>query len=93
LFLTKGLVLSHAKPEDGVNHLDVSMTVFREPVQFLDSYQAKIIITLAVEDQEKHLRILKEIMEVFEDEKRIDSIASIRRTEDILDYLNQYVSD
>jgi transcriptional antiterminator/mannitol/fructose-specific phosphotransferase system IIA component (Ntr-type) len=93
LFLTKGLVLSHAKPEDGVNHLDVAMTVFHEPVQFLDSYQAKIIITLAVEDQEKHLRILKEIMEIFEDEKRIDRIASIRRTEDILDYLNRYVSD
>lgn len=84
MFLNQGIILAHAKPEDGVNEVDVSMTIFKEPVYFSDFYKAKIIITLAVEDQEKHLRILNDIMTIFEDENQIENIISMNSQQKIL---------
>ena len=55
MFITDEVVIAHAKPEEGVNHLAVSMTIFKEPVAFSGSQNARIIFVLAAEDQEKHL--------------------------------------
>lgn len=89
MFITQGLVLAHGKPEDGVKRLDVSMTVFKNPVKFSEYHEARIIITLAAEDQEKHLRILKDIMKVFEIETKVDEVAGLRTEKDILEYLRK----
>lgn len=41
MFLTQGIILAHAKPEDGVKKMDVSMTIFKEPVYFSQYYRGK----------------------------------------------------
>lgn len=89
MFITQGLVLAHAKPEDGVNHLDVSMTVFQNPVKFSEFHEAGVIITLAIEDQEKHLKILKDIMTVFSEENQVESVLKLESEEAILNFLEK----
>lgn len=64
MFLTDDVILAHAKPEDGVNCLDLSMAVFQEPVRYSDSRKAHIVFVLAAEDQEKHLKILQDLLEL-----------------------------
>lgn len=54
--------LAQARPEDGVNCLDLSLTVFREPVVFSEYRWAKLVLVLAAEDQEKHLKILQDLL-------------------------------
>lgn len=87
MFITQGLVLAHSKPEDGVNHLDVCMTVFKNPVKFSQFHDAKMIITLAIEDQEKHLKILKDIMSIFSEESAVAEVAEFGTEEAILQYI------
>jgi len=84
MFLMQGIILAHAKPEDGVKEMDVSMTIFKNPVYFSEYYQAKIVITLAVEDQSKHLQILNDIMTIFEEGNNIESISSMNSEKEIL---------
>lgn len=62
MFITKDVVLAHSQPKDNVNDLGVSIGVFKEPVQFSNFHEAKIIIVMSAKDQEKHLRVLKDIM-------------------------------
>ncbi len=64
MFLTKDVILAHAKPEDGVNCLDLSMAVFRETVAYSGLRKAKLVLVLAAEDQEKHLKILQDILQL-----------------------------
>ena len=64
MFLTRDVILAHAKPEDGVNCLDLSLAVFREPVVYSELRQAKVVMVLAAEDQEKHLKILQDILQL-----------------------------
>ena len=93
MFVAPGLILIHAKPEDGANRLDVSMTIFKNPVVFSPFYQAKVAITLATEVREKHLRIIKEIMAVFSVESRIDAISKLEDDISIIDYLQEIILD
>lgn len=95
MFVAKGLLLAHAKPEDGANQLDVAMTVFKKPVRFSEFYEAKIIITLSMKDQEQHLGILKDIMTVFADEEK-DMASKIWALPDaaaVIKFLDQYIQD
>lgn len=85
--IAPGLLLAHAAPGDGVKRLDVSMTVFGEPVLFPDEREIRVIITLAAEDQEKHLKILRDIMNIFSEEKHVEKAAGLRKKEEILEYL------
>ncbi|MDE7320486.1 MAG: BglG family transcription antiterminator [Lachnospiraceae bacterium] len=64
MFLTEDVILAHAKPEDGVNCLDLSMAVFRETVAYSGLRKAKLVLVLAAEDQEKHLKILQDILQL-----------------------------
>lgn len=93
MFITKGIVLAHGKPEDGANRLDVSMTVFEKPVHFTEFYDAQIIIMLAVEDQEKHLKILRDIMNLFEEHNGLHEITQKCVNNEILAYIEQTLQE
>lgn len=67
MFLTGDVILAHAKPEDGVNCLDLSLALFREPVIYSGMRKAKLVLVLAAEDQEKHLKILQDILLLLSD--------------------------
>lgn len=93
MFITKGIVLAYGKPEDGANRLDVSMTVFEKPVHFTEFYDAQIIIMLAVEDQEKHLKILRDIMNLFEEHNGLHEITQKCANNEILAYIEQTLQE
>ena len=92
MFLTDSVLLAHAKPEDGVNVLDVAITVFKEPVLFSGERKAKVIIVLAAEDQEKHLTILQDILEIVSDEKILESIIESNTEMEVLGTIKQILN-
>ncbi len=84
MFLTESVILAHAKPEDGVNCLDVSLAVFREAVRFSETRLARLAIVLAAEDQEKHLRILQDILILVSDAASVEALASCAEPSELL---------
>lgn len=89
MFLTDSVILAHAKPEDGVNTLDISLTVFKEPVIFSKERKARIIIMLAAEDQEKHLKILQDILELVSNMSKLDLLIKCNSPKEVLAVVNQ----
>lgn len=88
MFITKDVVLAHAKPEGGVHKLGVAMSIYKSGVTFTNNHTAKIIIVLAAEDQEKHLRILKDIMEVFSAENSVQKLIACCDKKQVLAFVN-----
>lgn len=89
MFLTDEVILAHGKPEDGVNCLDVSMAVFREPVPFSNTRKARIIFVLAAEDQERHLKLLQDILTLLSKTDYTDEIEKCQSSADIYYYMQQ----
>ncbi|MDO4490181.1 MAG: PRD domain-containing protein [Lachnospiraceae bacterium] len=93
MFLSDSVLLAHAKPEDGVNTLDVSLTVFKEPVPFAGGRRAELIIVLAAEDQEKHLTILQDILEIVSDEEKMKRLLACTEEEKLLGTVFEMLSN
>lgn len=87
MFISSGVILAHAKPEDGVRHLGLSLHLYQEPVEFSDFYRASVILILAAVDQESHLKILKDILNVFTIEARVDDLVRKKDPEEVLGYI------
>lgn len=78
-------MLAHAKAEDGVNRRDLSLAVFSEPVQFPKQKFAKVIFALSAEDNEKHLKILNDILNFAKEEENLQALESASSVPEILE--------
>lgn len=91
MFLADDLVLAHSAIENGVNKLDVSLCTFKKPVSFLNGQSAKIIIVLCAEDKTKHIRVLKDVLNIFSKKKSIDQIANLSTPQEIYEYIDYHI--
>ena len=74
MFVTKDLILAHSHPESGVKHLDLSIGIAKDGVEFEQGKTARIIFCLAVEDQQKHMGILRDIRKSMAKPAQIDEL-------------------
>lgn len=74
MFVTKDLILAHARPENGVKHLDLAIGIVPEGITFDEEKTARIIFLLVVEDQQKHMGILRDIKKAMSKSQQIDEI-------------------
>lgn len=72
----KHLALAHARPEDGVNKLGISVMTLKEPVNFgnPDNDPVKIVFCLAAVDSYSHLNVMKNLIELINDEEKLDKL-------------------
>ena len=92
MFLNDAIMLAHAKPQDGVNRLDLSLTIFKQPIEFSGSRAAKMIIMLCAEDNERHLGIMNDILKMCGDERTIERLISADEPDYILDKLQSILN-
>lgn len=73
IVIGKHLALAHARPEDGVNRLGISVATLAEPVNFGNELNdpVSIIFCLAAVDSFSHLNIMKSLIELINDENKI----------------------
>lgn len=76
IVIGKHLALAHARPEDGVNNLGISVATIRNPVNFGNKEMdpVKIIFCLAATDSYAHLNIMKELVELINNDERLDKL-------------------
>lgn len=69
------IALPHARPEQGVIETQISITLFRQDVEFEGrEATARLFVTLAAKDNDKHLDALSKISELLSDEDVVEHI-------------------
>lgn len=89
MFVSEDLILAHARPENGVKHLDLSIGIAPEGISFGGGKKARVVIVLAAEDQQKHMGILRDIRKIFRKKENIDRLVSAGQAQEILGVLRQ----
>lgn len=76
IVIGKHLALAHARPEDGAQRLGVSVITLAPPINFgnQDMDPVKIIFCLAAVDSYSHLAIMKELIELINDEAKLTKL-------------------
>jgi len=88
--LGPGLAMPHARPEDGVNRL--GLTVLKEGVNF-DSEgndPVQLLVTLAASDSNSHVETIAQLAELFMNEEDVAAIIAADTKDDILRILARY---
>jgi mannitol operon transcriptional antiterminator len=76
----KHLALAHARPEDGVNKLGVSVMTLKEPVNFgnQDNDPVRIIFCLAAVDAYSHLNVMRNLIDLINDQEKINRLIAVQ---------------
>ncbi|WP_044640394.1 BglG family transcription antiterminator [Risungbinella massiliensis] len=87
------VAIPHARPEQGVKKLSMSLLKLNEPVSFTSggvSKDAQLIFVLAAVDNESHLKALSQLTELLEEEENIDEMLNITKPEGFLPLIQTY---
>ena len=78
------LALAHARPEEGANRLGLSVATLEEPVSFGHETNdpVKIIFCLSAIDSYSHLNIMKNLIDLINDEEKIDELGEVQSEEE-----------
>lgn len=73
------LALAHARPEDGVNRLGVSVITLKEPINFgnEENDPVNIVFCLATVDSYSHLTIMKHLVALINDEDKLNQLCQL----------------
>ncbi|WP_196604273.1 BglG family transcription antiterminator [Pectinatus haikarae] len=90
MLLGKGVLLAHAKPEDGVLSLSVSIALCKNPVSLSRGKHIKCIICLAPIDQTRHLDFLAVLLQYINDDNWCDRLYQIKTQAELESFLLDY---
>lgn len=78
------IALAHARPEDGVNKLGISVAKLKHPIQFGhdDNDPVKVIFCLAAIDSYSHLNIMKNLVTLINDDNRLKRLFNAENKQD-----------
>jgi transcriptional antiterminator/mannitol/fructose-specific phosphotransferase system IIA component len=93
MYMGSGVLLLHAKPTDGVNHLCMSMLKLDKPFIYDQNTlpETDIIIVLGATDDNSHLKALFQLNELIQHAEFMDSIRAANKPAQIINTLWQWL--
>lgn len=90
--LAPGIAMPHARPEQGVNRLGLSMVLVKKGVKFNSSENDPVylITLLAANDSSSHVDMLTQLAALFAESKDIETIFKAQDREQVLAVINRY---
>jgi mannitol/fructose-specific phosphotransferase system IIA component (Ntr-type) len=92
MVIAPGIVLSHARPEEGVKKLSMSLMTLKDPIEFGSEMNdpVKLIITLAAIDNEAHMKAIKKLMELLMNAEDLNKLMNSEEVEEVIQMINKY---
>ncbi|MDT2674073.1 BglG family transcription antiterminator [Enterococcus dongliensis] len=91
IHIGKGIALPHARPEDGVKAIGMSLLKVEKPVLLLDDekHDIQLFVCLAAIDNEAHLRALSSLTKLLSNRENLEDLLSATTKEEIITILGR----
>lgn len=89
IVIAPGIAIAHARPEDGVNDLGMSIAILEEPIKFgnKDNDPVKIVFSFSSPDNERHLQVFQELTSLLMRDNFVENISKAATPKEVLDYI------
>lgn len=89
IVIAKGFALAHARPEDGVNKLGVSILTLAEPVAFHSAHNdpVQMVVCLAAVNNNSHLKIMAAIATLLGDEQKMQQLYQLKDAKQFKEFI------
>ncbi|MDA8353968.1 MAG: PRD domain-containing protein [Firmicutes bacterium] len=93
MVIAPGIALLHARPEDGVNAVCMSLLTLKEPVCFghPQNDPVQVVITFATLDNDMHLTALSQLMELLSDEQSLKKLREAETRQDAVQVIQKFI--
>lgn len=90
IVISPKVAIPHARPEDGVNKLSMSLLKLTKEVPFSEEnkHQIQLIIILAAIDGETHLKAISQLSRMFSDSDNVRKILAANTSKEIFELIN-----
>jgi mannitol/fructose-specific phosphotransferase system IIA component (Ntr-type) len=90
--LAPRIAVPHARPEQGVNQLGMSLLCLKNSVPFSDDdkHDVNLIIVFAAIDKDTHLKAISQLSEMLSDEQEVEAILHADSKDQIITIVNKY---
>lgn len=87
----KGVALPHARPEEGVNKLGMSLLKVKDPVLLCDDekHAVNLFICLAAVDNETHLKALASLTKILSDKSKLEALMNAETKLEIINIIKK----
>lgn len=85
--LTDGLAMPHARPEDGVEETSLSFLKLNKSVKYGNN-DVRLIFILAAKNNNGHITLLQDLMNLFQNEKKLNNLFKATNIEEIEKIIN-----
>jgi mannitol operon transcriptional antiterminator len=91
MVIAPGIALLHARPEDGVNQVCMSLQILRSGVRFghKDRDPVRLVFMFGTTDPKSHLQALSELMNLINDEPLLDALRASQTAAEAVEVLQQ----
>lgn len=86
IVLSEDVAMPHSRPEDGVLKMGMSLLKLDTPAKFGNN-DIQIVITLAAKDNESHIDALTNLVELLNDDEKIEKIKLAKTNQEILEII------
>ncbi|MBL1226209.1 BglG family transcription antiterminator [Enterococcus sp. BWR-S5] len=91
IHIGEGVALPHARPEEGVKGLGMSLLKVQEPILLLDDekHPIQIFICLAAVDNEMHLKALASLTRILSNKEKLSGLLQAETKQEILEIITE----
>lgn len=92
IVIAKGVALAHARSEDGVKNMGLSIMTTKNPVNFGNSENdpVKIIFCLAAPDPTTHIDIMRSLVNIINENWKIEQLSQINDIKKFITLLDKF---
>ncbi|MGX2960674.1 BglG family transcription antiterminator [Peribacillus sp. JNUCC 23] len=89
IYIGKGIAIPHARPEDGVKQVGMSLLRVNHPVYLLDNenYPVELFICLAAIDSQTHLKALSQLTTLLSNNEAIEQLKAMQNPEELYAFI------
>jgi Phosphotransferase system mannitol/fructose-specific IIA domain (Ntr-type) len=91
MVIVPGLALLHARPQDGVKKLCMSLVTLANPIDFgnEDNDPVRLAFALGAVDNNKHLEAMAALANLMQDESVLDKLATSTSIDDVMSIISK----
>lgn len=93
IVIAPGIAMPHARPEDGVKQVCMSLITLEEPVVFDNKESVKLVLAFGATDHHTHLQALSDLMKLFSNSSYLDTILQASETKMVTDVIQLSASE